>query len=109
MEKRGLAGIISMLLIIMIVLVSAVIIANIVLPMLRQAEKESGIDAFTTQLTVEESKIFVDGNAKISVKRNSGKANISEIKFLFEDEDGNTHSVGKKRIFQQHRKKELLK
>jgi hypothetical protein len=90
---KGQAQVISVVLIILIVVVASVIVANFVIPLVREGAGETNIDIFKTQLEIKEVKAFLGGNFSVSVKRSSGKSNISSLKFIFYDEIGETHII----------------
>ena len=95
MNNKSQAAVITVVLIILIVIVSIVIIANVIIPMVRQAGGEVGTEMFTVQLEIKETKLWITGGAKVAVRRGSGSGDISEIKFIFEDENGETHIVSR--------------
>ena len=97
MKKRGNKGqsqIITTILIILLVIVAIVIVWNVVQSTVRTGSEGVEIDAFTTQLDIEEVKLDITGS-KVRVKRTSGDAEISALRFIFYDKDGESHIVEK--------------
>ncbi len=94
-SKCSQANIISIVLIILIVLILLVIVGNLVYNFIGSSlsDVESGV--FSIRLNIEEAKLYENGNAMIKVKRNSGKGNITELKFIFYDEEGESNIVSR--------------
>lgn len=97
MRKRAQANIITVVLIILIVIVAMIIVWNVIQPLIRRTSEDIGTTAFTTQLEIEDAKLWVTGGAQISVKRGAGKGNITSLKFVFEKDDGKTEVIERKK------------
>lgn len=97
-KRKAQASIIVLVLIVLIVIVAVLIIWNVVTPLVKTKGEEAGIERLTTNLEIKEAILFVTGASKISVSRGAGKGDISSLKFVFYDENGNSNSVEEKTI-----------
>ena len=95
--KRGKAqaGIISTVLLILIVLISLTIVANIVIPLVREGANDVSIDIFTTQLEITQVKKFITGDVQVTVKQTLGDQPPQNLKFIFYDVDGTSKIIEK--------------
>ena len=95
MKKRvsAQANIISTVLIILIVIIAVVIVWNVIYPLITQSTSNIESGTFTTRFDIEQADLYVTGDAKIRVKRETGKGDITELRFIFYDEDGESHIV----------------
>ncbi len=67
--KKSQANIITVVLLIMIALISVIIVWNVVRPLIKKSVSKIGTEAFTVSLEIKNVELFVDGGAKITVKR----------------------------------------
>lgn len=95
MKKRENAqsGIISVVLIILLVLAAIIILWVVVSSILKNSSENIDEDIFLTTLGIEKAKFFVTYGSEIEVHRNSGNAEISELKFVFENKKGENRIV----------------
>jgi len=85
MKKRvnAQANIISTVLIILIVIIAVVIVWNVIYPLITQSTSNIEAGTFTTRFDIEQADLYVTGDAQIRVKRETGKGDITELKFIF--------------------------
>lgn len=90
-EKKGLSGIIAVVLLVLVIIVAVGIIWAFVGPFLstRLAQAESSADCLTVNLEIEGCSFLysaVDGNSEYGarVKRNPGYGNLKDMNFIFE-------------------------
>ena len=95
LNKRAQAQIITVVLIILLVLVAIIIVWNVVKPMIEESSEGIGTSAFMTNLEIEDVQLGGGVGAKVRVKRGSGEGDITALKFIFYDEDGESHIVEK--------------
>jgi hypothetical protein len=89
--KRGQSEVISVVLIILIAIVSVVILWNVVDPLIRNKSGEIDISKVTTNLNIKEAILFINGASKVTIQRNMGSGEITSLKFVFYDSNGNSH------------------
>ena len=82
-SKLAQANIITLVLIVLIVLVSIIIVWNIVQPLIRRTTSGVEIETVTLNLEIDETNTQLGAVSNISVKRSSGKGNLTGIKFVF--------------------------
>ena len=93
------SGIITTVLLILITIAGLVILANIILPLVREGKSEINADIFAVSIEIVEVKLYGTGDVAIKIKNNKGE--ITKLKFIFYDEYGNTHIIEKSQnIFQ---------
>jgi len=85
--KRSQVGLITVVLIILLVLAAIVVVWNVVYGLIKKSSEDVRIDTFQNTIEVSEVK-FVDSFAQVRVKRLSGEANITGLKFIFYDSSG---------------------
>jgi len=84
MNKRGLSGVITTLIIIVLVIAAIGIIWAVVRPYIEGNTDEISMGKFTISLELENVAFEENGNSStIGVKRNKGEASLSGIKFIF--------------------------
>jgi len=88
MIKRGQAGIVSAILLILIVVAAIVIVSIVINTLVKQSTGEAEGDAISIQMEIQEVKLWVDGNAKIKVHRGAGEGDLTALRFIFYDKDG---------------------
>jgi len=96
-NNRAQSGIITTVLIILLVLAAVVIVWNVIKGTVKEGAEEIGIEAFTASVKIEDAKIYISGDAGIKVKKESGAGNMTSLKFVFEQEDGKTSIIERKR------------
>jgi len=92
MERRGQANIVALILIVLIVLVAALIVWNVIVPLIREKGEEADIGSFVISLEVKEAILFVHGALDMSVNRRAGKGEIEGLQFIFYDSEGRSHA-----------------
>ncbi|MEN9626661.1 MAG: tenascin-R precursor [archaeon] len=97
-QKTAQAGVITIILTILITITALVIVANIVIPLIRENSDNVGVDAFTTSLEIREVKQFTDKGLSVMVQRRSGSGTLSSLKFIFYDSGGNTYTAEKTQL-----------
>jgi flagellin-like protein len=90
-NKKGQSETISVILLILIAIVSVVIIWNVVNPLITEKGGEIDISKITTNLNIKEAVRFINGASKVTVQRNMGQGEITSLKFVFYDSNGNSH------------------
>jgi hypothetical protein len=98
MRKRGQTKVITAILIILLVLTSVVIVWNVVKKTLVENSKQVEISQLATKINIEEVQMGNITNAKIKVKRDSGGGEISSLKFIFNDANGNSYVYNTNKI-----------
>jgi len=88
-SKRAQANLIVVVLIILISISLIVVVWNAVNPIVKEGE-DIEVGALTTNLEIKDVIFFVTGASKITVSRGTGGKEISELKFVFYDESGNS-------------------
>jgi hypothetical protein len=86
MNKKGLSGVVTTVLIILLALVAIgglwVVIQNLVI----EGSDQISLEKFTLSIGIESAKInYTTGLAEVKVVRNSGQGNLSEIIFIVSD------------------------
>lgn len=94
MNKKSQINIIVVVLLILITIVAIVVLWNIFNPLVKEKSKEINTDALSTNLEIKEAGVFLTGASKVTVTRTSGEEKIDELRFIFYDENGNSHSEG---------------
>src|SRR3989344_8293939 len=95
MNKKGQGQVIEVILLVLIVIVLIVVLWNLFQNLVVSETSKIGIEKFKTTLYVESVKLFADGETQIKVKKNSGDAEISQIKFIFYNRNGETQVITK--------------
>ncbi len=95
-RRKAQVSIITVILIVLIVIVVFLIIWNILNPLIREKGGEVNLGRLTTNLEIEESILFATGASKITVSRGSGKGELTALKFVFYDENGNSDTAEEK-------------
>ncbi len=89
-RRKAQASVIVLILIVLIAIVAILIVWNLVTPLIKNKSEEVGLEKLTTNLEIKEAVLFVTGASKITVFRGSGKGDITALKFVFYDENGNS-------------------
>lgn len=96
MDKKGVSEVITTILIIMITLTAVVVVWNVVNPLIKKSAEEVSSSSVVAQLEVENAEFYITGGGKVRVHRGSGKGNITSLKFIFYDENGESTILEKK-------------
>lgn len=86
MKKRNLkaqANIITVVLIILLVIVSLIIVWNLVQPLVERTTERIDVGGLTVDLKIDENTIQLGDVSNITIKRGSGKGNLTALKFVF--------------------------
>ncbi|MEK6935754.1 MAG: hypothetical protein AABW67_03125 [Nanoarchaeota archaeon] len=94
-NKSGQAEIITTVLIILMVLVAVVIVWNVVKFTVVRSAENIGTSAFTTQLDLENVELYTTGGASIKIHRGAGEGDITSLKFIFYDSEGESYIIEK--------------
>src|SRR3989344_5364215 len=92
-NRRAQAGIISIILLILIVIILMTIIANIVIPLIRQGSEQVTIVPFTSYFVIQDVKQWADNGLAIEVIHESGEAMPDNLQFIFYNVDGSNTIV----------------
>ena len=97
MNKRGKAqaNIIVTVLIILVVLVAMIIVWNVVQPLIRTSTEQVEGDVFSISLALKNIKVGDLGGARITIKREPGKGELTELKFIFQNDVGERQIITK--------------
>jgi len=98
MKKRGQSNVITIVLIILLSLVAVIILWNVVYGTVIKSSKQVNTNIFDNTFDIKETKIYLNGTIRVSVKRISGNDSIDSLKFLFYNKNGETTSVERKNI-----------
>jgi len=106
MKKRGRiilggkaqAGVIALIIIILIAVIIVIIFYNFYNSFVKGKSSEIETSSMTIELEVRDIVLFVTGESRISVKRLVGKGNLDGLRFVFFDENGNSHIETKREI-----------
>jgi len=93
--KRGQGNVIGVVLLILIVIAAIVIITSVIIPLVKESgsETETGVGSISTDLEIKNVEIFLNGDVDITVHRGSDKNEITELKFVFYEEGGESKVV----------------
>ncbi len=94
---RAQSEIITTVLMILLVLAVIIIVWQVVKSTVVIGAEKVEIMAFTTQLEIQNAKLWVTGGAEIMVKKGSGEGKIDSMKFIFEKQDGETKVIERKK------------
>jgi len=94
MEKKGLSGVITTLLIIGISLAAVIILWAVISNILNKESGEVNLAGFTININIKKVVSYENG-IDVFVKRNAGQGNLSGIRFIISD-GTNTYSFDKK-------------
>jgi len=84
MEKKGLSGVVTAVLLILISLFAIGIVFTIVKNLVSEKEKEISEDATFVNLEIQKVEIGASG-VDVTIKRNIGEGNLDELKIVFSD------------------------
>jgi len=98
---RSQAGIITAVLLIVIVIIAIVVVWSVILPLIRESSDEAGTGSISVQMSIEEVKLWITGDAEVKVKRGSGEGDLAGLKFNFYDDDGNSWSVERQDVLNE--------
>lgn len=93
MERRGLSGVISVVLIVLLALAGVVIVWAIVKPVLDGAGNKVETQSFSVSLGVKSNSVFIndtDDNLTLVVERGGGGGEIKGFNVVLQDENGNS-------------------
>ena len=90
-SNKSQAGIIVVILIILVSLVAIVILWNVFNPLVKDKAEEVDIGSVITGLKIEEVLLYETGSSVVKVRKVSGDAELTSLKFVFQDEQGRTH------------------
>lgn len=102
-EKKAQTSVIAVILIVLISIVSLLIVWNVVFPLLKEKSREAGEieKVLGVNLEVKEVILFVTGASRVAVTRKAGKGEIDGMKFIFYDEEGNSHAETKEGVLEE--------
>ena len=76
MKKRGQSNVITIVLIILLSLVAVIILWNVVYGTVIKSSKQVNTNIFDNTFDIKETKIYLNGTIRVSVKRISGNDSI---------------------------------
>ncbi len=85
MKKRGLSGVITTLIIILLVIAAIGIIWAVVNPFIKEGAEEIDLRKFTTELKIKNAYVNEDDKVVVTVQRGSGEGTIDSIRFVVSD------------------------
>lgn len=94
--RKAQSSVIVLVLIVLIAIVAILIVWNIFNPLIKKKGEEVGLEKLTTSLEIKEVVLIGQGASKITVSRGTGKAELTGLKFVFYDENGNSNVVEEK-------------
>ena len=94
--QKAQSEIITTILLILLVLVAIIIVWQVVKRTVVTGTEGIGTGAFTTQLEIQDAKLWVTGGAEVKVHRGAGEGEITSLKFIFEKADGETEIITRK-------------
>jgi len=95
LNKKSQAQVITTILIILLVLAVIVIVYNVVKNVVETSSSGVGTEQFAVSLSASKIGEFSDDPIQISVTRSPGKGEITALKFICTDENGNSKEVEK--------------
>ncbi|MDD5193995.1 MAG: LamG domain-containing protein [Candidatus Nanoarchaeia archaeon] len=91
--KQAQGNILVVVFIILIVITGIVVVWNFAYPMIKQKGGEADTSLFSVSMNIKEVSLSKTGASKVIVQRSSGEGEISSLKFIFYDEDGQSYSA----------------
>jgi hypothetical protein len=91
-QRKAQAQIITVVLIILIVIGGILIVWNVVKRTVEENSEQVGTEALMIKLEIKKAQAGAGGGLEVEVHRGVGKGNISELKFILEDENGQTYT-----------------
>lgn len=93
--KRGQGTVIGVVLLILIIVAAIAIITTVIIPLVREGgeETETGLGTISTDMEIRNVDIFLNGEIDITVHRGSDNNEITELKFIFYEEGGQSKIV----------------
>ena len=88
MKKRGQSSIITIVLIILITMVAIIIFWNVVRGIIKEQSEDIDTGALTVNMEIDKQKSTLIP-LSISIERNAGEGNVTGMKFVIEDVNGN--------------------
>lgn len=98
-NKKSQSGIITIILIVLLVLVAIIIIWQVVKGLVEKKAAEIEIKPLLLDADIEYFNLIDDSTAEVKIKRGSSGGNITGIKLVFKDYDGNTYLYENKSSF----------
>lgn len=91
--NKAQANIIVIILIILVVISAFVVVANVVMVITKGASSDVNIGKFTTRFEIKEFSQSPTGDYVLKVNRLSGSSKVDSLKFIFEDDTGETQEI----------------
>ena len=92
MKKRGQAGIITIVLLILISLTAIIILWNVVVGILQTSSSRVDTEIITVKNTIQKSKVYIEQTSKnqleFDLKRGTDRAEVSSLIIILEEENG---------------------
>lgn len=89
--KKGQAGVITIVLLILISITAVVIVWNVVRPIISDDSAQISTQVLPINLNIGEIFLFANGATHVDVNRRTGGGEIDSLKFVFTDEGGETY------------------
>ncbi len=92
--KKAQASVITTILIILVVLAAIIVVYNVVIGVIEQQSSNIGVEHLTLDLSAQKTEDFSSNNPiEISVSRKTGAGEITALKFIFTNADGEDEEV----------------
>ncbi|MBS3085561.1 hypothetical protein J4225_02650 [Candidatus Pacearchaeota archaeon] len=94
MQKRGLSTVVTTLIVILLVLVAIAVIWIVIRGVIESGTEQIGIGQFTIDMKI--TQAYIDSGAGgliVSVQRNPGKGDLTGIRFIVENDGGQTEII----------------
>ncbi len=85
MNKRGLSGVVTSLILILLVLVAVGIVWVVVKNIISEGSEQVSLGMFTVDLEIKNVKVNDDGSVDVKVERKVGQGELTGIKFIISD------------------------
>ncbi len=86
--KKAQANVITIVLIILLSLVAVIILWSIVFGTIKSSSGKMNANIFENTFEITDTKVYLNGTTKVSVRRVSGNSSIDSLKFLFYNKNG---------------------
>ena len=97
-KRKAQTSLIALILIILIVVVAMAILWNVVNPFIKSRSEKIQFGQFTANLEIQEVIVFENGVSIVKVNRNTGNEEMSGLKFVFYDENGQSRTRDRESI-----------
>ena len=94
-NKKAQAQILTIASIILLTLAAFVIVWNVVHFTVDDSSEQIGIDIFTNQFEISNAEVLPNGDFELKIRRLAGDTEITELKFIFTNENGETITKSK--------------